>query len=215
MNTVNARPRGRALRRTVRQRHPLIVGVIAVAAGVALSVTGCTADPESTPASSGSTSQPSATSGEANQPGRISLEDAASKARDLTRDSTVISVESENAGQHWEVKTATSDGTEYVTLVNAGSGSIVRGAEKKNEDAEDVAETRALLDGAKLDYSDAAKLLRKQVSGGTLTELNLDDFNGAIAWEGDVVDASGTKHEIKVDAASGSVVANNTDTPDD
>ena len=200
-----------AERRDVARSRPLVGTAIAVVASAALCLTGCTsgAGPAKT------TARQSASASAPAQSGRISLEDAASKARALTPNSTVISIETESAGQHWEIKTATNDGAEFVTVIAMSDGSVVRGPDKKNEDADDTAETRTLLTGAKLGYREAAKLIGKQVSAGTLTELNLDDFNGATVWEGDVMDGSGTKHEIKIDATSGSVLANNTDTPDD
>lgn len=57
------------------------------------------------------------------------------KAGSLTDGSTVISIEAENQGMHWEVKVATGDGVVYETLLNVSDGSVVRGPDKKNGSA--------------------------------------------------------------------------------
>lgn len=49
-----------------------------------------------------------------------------------------------------------------------------------------------------------------EVPGGAVTELDLDSANGTTVWEAEVIDESGTKHEVTVDAATGTVLANTT-----
>ena len=62
---------------------------------------------------------------------------------------------------------------------------------------------------------DAASAMTGAVDG-TVTELGLDEDRGTVVWEGDVVDAQGVTHGVRVDAGSGDVVSRSVDdrTPD-
>ncbi|MGO2683398.1 PepSY domain-containing protein [Microbacterium sp.] len=52
---------------------------------------------------------------------------------------------------------------------------------------------------------EAAEAMSDAVPDGTIIELNLDDEAGPTVWEGDVIEGSGAKHEVQIDAADGSV----------
>ncbi|WP_280483121.1 PepSY domain-containing protein [Nocardia cyriacigeorgica] len=81
----------------------------------------------------------------------------------------------------------------------------------KNEDDADKAKHRDRIRAARVDYRAAADSVLREVPGGTITELNLDSDNGTTVWESDVIDPSGTKHEVTIDAVSGRVMSNTTE----
>lgn len=122
---------------------------------------------------------------------------------------TVISIDSEKNGSVWEVQVATSNGGEKEAYLSKDGKKIVSGPRDKNVDADDKAENKQEVAGAKLDYKAAARRILGTRSG-KITELNLDDYRGGIVWEADVHD-NGTKYEVKIDAASGKVVKNERD----
>ncbi|OQJ63435.1 hypothetical protein B5P24_10730 [Clavibacter tessellarius] len=87
----------------------------------------------------------------------------------------------------------------------ADGSAVTAGPVTDADDADDLADTAALLRGASVGHADAASAMTGAVAG-TVTELALDEDGGRILWEGDVVDASGVTHSVRVDAASGEVV---------
>lgn len=131
------------------------------------------------------------------------LDAAGAAALKAVPDSTLISIETEGNG--WEVQTVTSDGTEHELLVSADGSSIIRN-DTKQEDAEDKAKHQERVKAAKLDYRQAAQKMRSAVPNAQITELNLDTWRGTTVWEGDMYTSDGTKHSVKIDAASGEVL---------
>jgi len=115
-------------------------------------------------------------------------------------------VESENNGTRWEVEVVTDDGTEHKVDVSADGASVLRGPIEQQDSAADKAKHRDRVAAATLDYHDAVDALLKAVPNGRIDELNLDSERGTTVWEADVYDGSGTKHELSVDAATGTVL---------
>lgn len=138
---------------------------------------------------------------------------AAATARDAVGSGTVTSIEQEAGGTSWEVLVVTSDGNEQEVHVAADGERTTAGPTKETSDADDVAENRRFVDAADLTVEQAASTLTDTVAG-TVTELGLDDHAGTVVWEGDVLDGSGTKHSVRIDAGSGKVVTNTVDTDD-
>lgn len=198
-----------------------IVGVIG-ATGLLVGLVACggsdggTSDDSATRSASPATSHPSASS-PTTSPARSSAPDADAKqllaagatALQKLGKGTVTSIEAARDHTVWEVKVVTSGGVEHDLYVSRAGKKVVSGPRTKNDDAEDKAENRQEVRGAKLDYRVAAKkvLAARQ---GRLTELNLDDYRNKIVWEADVY-RSGTKYEVKIDAATGKVIKNSAD----
>lgn len=202
-------------------------GVALVA--VVLCLVGCSDDSSDDNASTGSgdaasTSTPDASgpdssgSDASSRPGgdsAVRLEKAGGIALEQVPNSTVTSIESENQGTQWEVQVVTADGVEWEMDVSATDGSVVSGPTRQDDDAEDRAKHQDRVKAAKLDYQEAAEALRAEVPDAKVAEINLDTHRGTTVWEGDLFEADGTKHEVKIDAASGEVVVSLVDDDDD
>ena len=187
----------------------------------ALALAGCSSDDDdrddvAAPAASApAASAPSVASGDSSSAatGNDALPTAAATARKAVGSGTVTAIEQEAGGTSWEVLVVTADGREQEVHVDADGRRTTAGPTKETSDADDVAEAKRFVGAADLSVAQAASALTKTVSG-TVTELGLDDHAGAVVWEGDVRDASGTKHSIRIDAGSGEVVTNTVDTDD-
>lgn len=183
----------------------------------ALALAGCASDDDRDDATVPAASGPSvsATDGgtAATTAGNEALEAAATTARDAVGSGTVVSIEQEAGGTSWEVVVVTADGNEQEVHVAADGKRTTAGPTKETTDAGDVAENQRFVDAADLSVTQAASALTDTVAG-TVTELGLDDHAGAVVWEGDVRDASGTKHSVRIDAGSGKLVTNTVDTDD-
>ena len=190
----------------------------------ALALTGCSSDDDdrddvaapaaSAPAASApSVASDGSSSAAAATAGNDALPTAAATARKAVGSGTVTAIEQEAGGTSWEVLVVTADGREQEVHVDADGRRTTAGPTKETSDADDVAEAKRFVGAADLSVAQAASALTKAVSG-TVTELGLDDHAGAVVWEGDVLDASGTKHSIRIDAGSGEVVTNTVDTDD-
>jgi uncharacterized membrane protein YkoI len=191
------------------------IRILAVAAAASLSLplslSACGGDGEpsssapstGTPHSSSPPASPGTASPGTGAPASGALDKAAATALKEVPDSTVISIETEGTG--WEVQTVTSDGTEHELMVSGDGGMVVR-QDTEQEDAADKAEHRERVKAATLDYKEAAEKMRSAVPDARITELNLDTWRGTTVWEGDMTGSGGTKHEVKIDAASGQVL---------
>lgn len=56
---------------------------------------------------------------------------------------------------------------------------------------------------AKIDYKEWAGKFREAVKGARIAELNLDTEKGQTVWEGCLIEANGSKHAVRIDAATG------------
>ncbi|MFC4119672.1 PepSY domain-containing protein [Nonomuraea zeae] len=133
------------------------------------------------------------------------LRAAAQAALGAVPNSTLISIETEENGRLWEVQVVGQDGTEH--QMDVAAGKVVNGPTAEDEDAADKAEHRARVSAAKLDYAQAADKIMATVPEGRITELNLDGEQGRTVWESDVITPDGTKHEVTVDAVTGTVTS--------
>lgn len=159
--------------------------------------------PASTPAESPSSESPSASA--ADNQGLLA---AGQKAEQTVSGSTLISIEAEHNDTQWEVEVVTSDGTEHKVYLSSDGSKIIKGPVEEKDDAADKAKHRKRVKAAKLDYRQAVDAITQAVPG-RVTELNLDSEQGTTVWEADVIDGSGTKHEVSIDAASGKVIEQN------
>ncbi|MEH0418457.1 PepSY domain-containing protein [Streptomyces sp. B21-083] len=119
---------------------------------------------------------------------------------------TAVSADLEDDGADagtWSVDVVRGDGTEYDVNVS-GAGKVL-GAHRDDEgdddnDSEDRAESAALK-GAKFDAHEAALAAAAK---GTVTEVDADDDNGAVAWNVETVKA-GTTSEWRVALDTGKI----------
>lgn len=217
--------------RTVRRRlAPRLVGSATVAVLGVGALAGCTApapDPPSPPSAtrlpgghSSSASGSTAPSPEASSPTEPETPAHADAVADLIRagrtaeqavdEGTVIAIETDDHG--WEVDLADESGVEQQVVISADGRTVVKGPEP-DDDQEDRAKNRARLEGAELDYADAAERAAREVPGGTITELELDNHrsaSGQVVWDCELRAADG-KHEVTLDAGDGTVLVHEKD----
>lgn len=145
----------------------------------------------------------------ATAPSTQALERAGATAVAAVPGSVLVSIESEH-DQTWEAQVVTPDGVEHHVDVTSDGSSVVGTPRIDDQDDADRAKHRDRVQAATLDYTAATAALLTEVPGGSVTELNLDSDNGTTVWEADVIDGSGTKHEVTIDAATGTVLSNTT-----
>ncbi|PZF25468.1 hypothetical protein DEJ05_12130 [Curtobacterium sp. MCLR17_045] len=165
-------------------------------------------DPAGTGTGTGSSSSGSASSGS-----NKALLAAVATARGEVGSGTVISVEQEQGASAYEVLVVTKDGTEHEVHTNADGTSVAGTPQTEAADADDKGEHERLVAAADLSVKQAVDAFQ-DLHAGTVTELGLDDHVGTVVWEGDVLDSSGTKHSVRIDAGSGDVVTDRVDTDD-
>lgn len=204
-------------KQTTARRIALVTALPLVGA---LALAGCATDDDRDDVAAPAASAPavSATEGRAGTATATaadgkSLAAAAATAREAVGSGTVTSIEQEAGGTSWEVLVVTAGGDEQEVHVAADGERTTAGPTKETADAEDRTENERVVGAADLSVSEAASRLTRAVAG-TVTELGLDEHAGAVVWEGDVTDASGTTHSIRIDAGSGEVVADTVDTDD-
>lgn len=161
--------------------------------------------PSAAPADSSTEVAPNGSSNALVRAGRTALSAAGS--------GTIVSIEQEAGGSSWEVLIVSNDGREREVHLSRDGSSVTAGPTAETMGADDLRENKAFLAAAKLSYANAAVGLTDTVAG-TITEIGLDDYAGAVVWEGDVVDSSNVKHSIRINAGTGDVVSNAVGTED-
>nr|WSW64948.1 PepSY domain-containing protein [Streptomyces sp. NBC_00995] len=115
-------------------------------------------------------------------------------------------------GPEWVATVAAKDGTEHTVRIDAVSGKVVKSTEDTDQDAEDKSRTADWVAKAKQTPQQAAKAATDRKKG-TVTSLELDENDkNVLVWSVDVVDKSWNETTVDVDAATGSVTAEKTDT---
>ncbi|WP_426725718.1 PepSY domain-containing protein [Curtobacterium flaccumfaciens] len=192
----------------------------------ALALTGCASDDSdddtgsagsgsvgSSATDSAGTGTGSSSSGSASAGSNKALLAAVATARGEVGSGTVISVEQEQGASAYEVLVVTKDGTEHEVHTNADGSAVAGTPQTEAADADDKAEHERFVAAADLSVKQAVDAFQ-DLHAGTVTELGLDDHVGTVVWEGDVLDSSGTKHSVRIDAGSGDVVTDRVDTDD-
>ncbi|MDP4333352.1 PepSY domain-containing protein [Curtobacterium sp. A7_M15] len=202
-----------ALRTTAARSTRRVVGLAAVPLVASLALVGCSsAQSDGASSTSSSSSSGSASSG-ATAASNDALRAAVATARDAVESGTVISVEQEQNGTAYEVLVVTDDGTEHEVHTNEAGTAVTGSPRTETSDADDRAENERFTSAADLAVGDAVGRF-EDLHAGAITELGLDDHLGKVVWEGDVRDASGTKHSVRIDAGTGEVVTDEVDTDD-
>ncbi|MBO9047934.1 PepSY domain-containing protein [Curtobacterium flaccumfaciens pv. flaccumfaciens] len=192
----------------------------------ALALTGCASDDSdddtgsagsgsvgSSATDSAGTGTGSSSSGSASAGSNKALLAAVATARGEVGSGTVISVEQEQGASAYEVLVVTKDGTEHEVHTDADGSAVAGTPQTEAADADDKAEHERFVAAADLSVKQAVDAFQ-DLHAGTVTELGLDDHVGTVVWEGDVLDSSGTKHSVRIDAGSGDVVTDRVDTDD-
>ncbi|MFM1724892.1 PepSY domain-containing protein [Rhodococcus sp. PAM 2766] len=191
---------------------------LAVTGAALVALAGCggsddsTQDATTTTSTATPTSTTTATStGTANAaaPSTQALERAGATAVAAVPGSVLVSIETEHDGT-WEAQVVTPDGVEHHVDVSSEGATVLGTPRVDDEDEADRAKHRDRVQAATLDFAAAAAAMLAEAPGGAVTELNLDTDNGTTVWEADVLDGSGTKHEVTIDAATGTVISNTT-----
>ncbi|MDT0202941.1 PepSY domain-containing protein [Nocardioides sp. AE5] len=221
------------LRRT-GQRRSMRALAVAATAGLVLALPACSSDDEagpsgSTPTAPGSSAAADPTGASPTDPGSTGSDDttagelAEEPAADATAlvtagrtaeaavdGSTLSSIEAERDGT-WEIDVVDADGTRFEVIVSADGTTVVSGPREERDSADDKAEHRAEVQGATVDFEAAASALLEEFPGGQVTELSLDTEDGRVIWEADVIDSSGQRHEVDLDAGTGKVLSSELD----
>ena len=115
--------------------------------------------------------------------------------------SSLLSIE-ENSDGSWVVQLINTDGVAIEVGVSPDGDRIIAGPSATGGQTPATGE-------AKLDYTAATGIILTEVPGGRITDLNLAvEKGGTYVWEADVVDASGTRRAVDVDAVTGSILQN-------
>jgi len=109
--------------------------------------------------------------------------------------------EDDGAGA-WEVTVVRGDGSEHDVRIAPDSGKVL-GAQRDADDDKD-SDDRAELAAVKGASTDAREAALAAAAKGTVTEVGLDDDNGAVAWSAETV-KDGKHGEWKVALDSGRV----------
>lgn len=197
-----------------------VAALAALPVVAALALTGCSTDDTangSSDSAASSSNGSSTTGGDSTTAASAASNDAllaaVATARKSVGSGTVISVEQEQRGSAYEVLVVTKDGTEHEVHTDADGTGVTGTPQTETADADDRAEHERFVAAADLDVSKAVSAF-EDLHAGAITELGLDDHLGKVVWEGDVVDGSGTKHSVRIDAGSGDVVTDQVDTDD-
>lgn len=206
-----------ALRTTTARSTRRVAGIAALPLVASFALVGCsTAQSDGASSTTSSSSSSGSASGGATAASATSndaLRAAVATARDAVGSGTVISVEQEQNGTAYEVLVVTDDGTEHEVHTNEAGSAVSGSPRTETSDADDRAENERFTAAADLTVDDAVGRF-EDLHAGTITELGLDDHLGKVVWEGDVRDASGTKHSVRLDAGTGKVVTDEVDTDD-
>jgi uncharacterized membrane protein YkoI len=145
----------------------------------------------------------------------LSLEDAAAAALKEVGNSSLLTIETEEARTIWEVTVVKKNGTEHEMLIAKSDGSLFDGPTRKVDDADDKAENRRRVRAAALDYKEGARAISDAVPDAKLMELNLESDGRLTVWEGDLRGTDGMRHSVTIDAKSGDVLRKDADADDD
>ncbi|NKR32894.1 metallopeptidase [Rhodococcus hoagii] len=113
--------------------------------------------------------------------------------------SSLVSIE-ENSDGSWVVDLINADGVAVEVGISPDGDRVIAGPSVTGEPPPGT-------DVAKLDYTAATGVVLTEVPGGRITDLQLVvEKGGTYVWEADVVDASGARRAVDVDAVSGRVL---------
>ncbi|MFT4164672.1 MAG: PepSY domain-containing protein [Microlunatus sp.] len=202
--------------------RPLALGVAALTMAV---MVGCAGPDESTgnppepvTSSSSPTAAPTSPSATSSSPASPSAEPSSTDSNGAmiaagrfaakeVKDSTVVSIESEQDG--WEVHVVTADGGEQQLRINPSGTELIAGPTDDRPDADDKAENKQFV-GVDVDFAKAIEVTLDEISDGLINEIGLDTDNRRTVWEADVsIDSQ--QRTVQIDATTGKVLSNRVD----
>ncbi len=93
-------------------------------------------------------------------------------------------------------------------IIDAGNGKVL--AQETDDDADDAAEQAKLAKLAKVSADDAVKKATAAVPGKA-APAELDDEDGKVVYEVEIIQDDGTEVDVIIDAINGDVIAQETD----
>lgn len=136
--------------------------------------------------------------------------DAATKA--VPGESAAPELDDEDGNLIYEVEVRKADGSIVEVIVDAGNAKVLA-QEVDDEDGDDAADRARLEKLAKVSPDAAAKAATGAVHG-TAGRPELDEENGSVVYEIDVIKDDGTEVEVTVDAVNRKVISQETDHED-
>nr|WSZ14542.1 PepSY domain-containing protein [Streptomyces canus] len=133
---------------------------------------------------------------------RVTAAEAIAAALKHTPGTAVSADLDDDGAAAWEVTVVKGDGTEYDVRIAPDSGKVL-GAQRDTDDDND-SDDRAELAAVKGAQTDAREAALAAAAKGTVTEVGIDDDNGAVVWTADTV-KDGQRSEWKVAPDSGKV----------
>ena len=107
----------------------------------------------------------------------------------------------------YEIEVLSTDGIEQEVKVDAQTGEVVRVEvdDEENEEKDDAQNQAELAKQAKITEDEAINAALEKVPG-TVNKVELEDENGTIVYEIEVLSTDGTEQEVKVDAQTSDVI---------
>lgn len=179
---------------------------LAVVAPVGVPVTGCTVNLGSGSPTAVSSGDATASAEQRNAIGTTTaLVAAAATAERSVGSGRAVSVDFDENDGRYEVVVVAADLAEHEVGVNAAGDAVVTGPSAEPIARDDEAEARRHL-SAKLDLVGAVDGITRG-RGGTITDVNLDEYRGPVVWEGTVVSDPRTVQQVRIDADTAAVVS--------
>ncbi|MFC9246266.1 PepSY domain-containing protein [Streptomyces sp. NPDC057136] len=115
------------------------------------------------------------------------------------------------AGPQWVAEVVEKDGTAHTVRIDGVSGKVIETSEDADQDAADKSKMADWITKATQTPEQAAKVATDKTKG-TVTSIGLDtNDDDTLVWAVDVVAADWNKTEFEVDAASGKILREETD----
>lgn len=182
-------------------RRPVRIAFAAVVPALVLALAACSAPaPLPTPSAI-----PSSTPSPTPTVAARSVPQIAAAALRAVGTGTVASVADESAGTVWDVQVVLDDG-EIRELHLSPAGRVLAGPSSVPTSEDVMSTNRSRVAAASISLSDAVDRMRAAVPGGTVTAVELAQYRDRVVWQGDVTDADGVRHDVRIDAVNGAVL---------
>lgn len=116
-----------------------------------------------------------------------------------------------SAAPKWVAEVVEEDGTAHIVHIDAVSGKVIDSAADTNQSDSDKAQLAEWIKKAQQSPTQAAKVATDKKKG-TVTSVNLDEnSDSTLVWSVGVVSGDWKKTDFEVDAVSGAIVSEQTD----